>query len=282
MPEGIEQRSDQEIRQLARKSADSRRERDLFGDKMPQLPRLLLQLGLQLRSVPGLQVRGMLSRRKEVVVRDGLSEVNRRFVILHEVGHAVLLRDYPDLADQMSKAQHEEFAFHFAASLFLTETELNEVLTHFCKLDSPLLVLEKAKASGFPLAVFLQIPRLRPGCLENSNNVWLRCKYAVNKFTGADAKLRIISAQYDWDRWYLPSNKGLEGVLEDTTWLSEISIGREAERNGLGMVIQRKTRESARKFATVSVRARVRAAALSPTVGETGVSFLLVATIENP
>jgi hypothetical protein len=275
------QHGEAKIRELAEKSATARRRRDLFGEASPQIPQLLKELGLQLRSVRGLQVRGMLARGTDVVVREGLSETHRRFVILHEVGHAVLLRDYPQLATGLEKHEHEEFAFHFALSLLLTKDQIDEIIMRFSKLESPLDLIKAANTSRLPLSSFLQIPRLKPDCLDNSNKLWLRCKFSVNRFTLKDSKLRIVATQYDRNQWYIPTNKGLDGVIEDTEWLLNIPVGQETCRQNLKIVLQRQVNTKERKYAKKQGVGNINAAALKPARNEERSSFLILMNVED-
>jgi hypothetical protein len=265
------------IPELARRSADALRDRDLFGDKLPTIPALLGKLNLSLRAVRGLQVRGLLARGREVVVREELSEVQRRFVILHEIGHAVLLRDYPDVADKLESKLHEEFAFNFATCMLLTDQEKLQLTGLFSKLDSPSDLVKAAQFSRLPLAFLLQMPRTDEACLKGSDKLWLRCRFAANRYTRKDMKLRIVGAQYDSDRWYLPTNKGFESVFGDSKWLSDIRIGEERQRSDVEMKVHYMVNRPKQKYSLKKARGTIRALALRPVKGEEKVGFLILA-----
>jgi hypothetical protein len=266
-----------QLRTLARRSADALRDRDLFGSKPPSIPRLLDKLELGVRSVHGLQVRGLLSRKKEVVVREELSDAQRRFVILHEIGHAVLFRDYPKYAETLESWMHEEFAFHFACSLLVTEEEVSHSIKLFKELESPKDLVKAARSSGVPLALFLQMPRVARDSLAGSNKFWLRCRFTVNRFTRKDVKLRIVVAQYDLNRWYLPTNKSFESVFGDSRWLSDISVGEERQREGVEMNVHYMVNRPRQKYSLAKASGMLRAMALNPTAADDQIGFLVLA-----
>ncbi|MGL9619295.1 ImmA/IrrE family metallo-endopeptidase [Bradyrhizobium sp. U531] len=269
------------IRELARLSANSLRERNLFGDDSPTVPQLLKRLDLELREVRGLQVRGLLTREREIVIRQGLPDINRRFVILHEIGHAVFFRDHPEVANHLSQPLHEEFAFHFALSLIQTRQDIEAILARFPNIASPIDLLKEAQRSRLPLAIFWNIPRLQPHCLADTDRLWLRCSFAANRYSGKDPKMRIISAQYDRNRWFIPENKGLAGVIGDISWLSDIRIGEEVLQPNVLVKLQKFGVGTQTKFVSTEAKASIRATSIRASRSEGRVGFLLIVSMRS-
>lgn len=265
------------LRRLARQSADAIRERDLFGEKRLHIPSLLKHLGLRLHERDIAQVRGLIED-DEITLRASPTHINNRLVILHEIGHAIFLRDFPSLAAQLNARHHEEFATHFAVNVLLPEHKRTAFSHVFRELSSPSELVRAAQTFGFPIAMFLQVASWDGDAFAGNNNVWLRVKLSVNRYTGRDPKLRIVAAHFDPARWYLPSNKGISGIIGDSDWLLEIAIGQERRRDGVPIKIQKLVNDRSRKYTWVQSSATISVMALRPVAREQGAHLLVLAT----
>jgi hypothetical protein len=264
-----------DLRLLARKSANALRERDLFGEKRLYVPTLLKNLGLRLRVEDNLQLRGTLEE-DEIIVREERTHRNTRLVILHEIGHAVLLKDFPCLAAKLSNTQHEIFAKHFAVSMLLPEAKRAQLPRLFRELNSPAGLVRSAEMFGLSVAMFLQVVSWDGEAMVDSDNIWLRVKLAANRYTNLDRKLRIIAAHFDPGRWYIPSNKGFDGIIADTNWLLDIRIGEERCIEEIKVRIQQVVRERAMKYRWIEPKAKICAMALRPVMREHGPHLLVL------
>jgi hypothetical protein len=276
LPTGNEERT---LRNLARASAHALRERDLFGERRLYVPELLKRLKLTLTKDDRLGARGMI-KDDEIKVRGGRWSLDRRLVILHEVGHAVLKRDYPELAQDLPHRQQELFAMHFAANMLLDEKRRVTLIERFRCITSPAELADTAQRFRFPLAIFLQLATWDGETIIGPDKIWLRVKHAANRYTHRDPKLRIISAHFDPAYWYVPANKGFEGLAGESRWLLEIPIGVERHRSPVTFKLQKVAAKSARtKFQQVESVGRLSALSLRPVRGERGAHLLVMLSV---
>src|SRR6267143_3942258 len=108
---------------LARKEALSVHER--WGRQLEVPPVSSVEvahlLGIEVKRVVGASERGRLLHSSSelgqtftILVQSDLPTYVGRFVVAHEVGHAVLLQRHPDLAETWSMSEREAFATAFA------------------------------------------------------------------------------------------------------------------------------------------------------------------------
>lgn len=261
---------------LARQSAEALRERDLFGDRQIRISRILERLGLQARIDKEIGFRGA-QRGNEVLIRPGQTHFNSRFVILHEIGHAVLLRDFPSLASQLTDSEHEDFASQFAVDMLLPDEERQKFRNCFQRLESPVALVRAAQAFRFSIAMLLQVAVWDREALIG-NNIWIRVKEASNHYTKRDPKLRVIRAYSDHTRWYVPPNKGFEGICGDVGWLYNIDIGHQSFKENIEIRIQGVFLDQKIRYRWSQVTANIWAMALRPTADQHGSYFIVLIT----
>jgi IrrE N-terminal-like domain len=225
---------------LARREAREiqRSNLSIFRGGPVRVKELATALGLKVESRSGLVQRARLELLagepfgvSTIAVRETLGENVKRFAIAHEIGHAVLLRKYPQAARAWGTERREVFADIFATELLAPpEVRANEAPA-FRALSDPRALLRFASRLGFsPLGLLTLATRERPW-FEGLNKIWLRVKYVENAFTGREAKLRIVSAHYDRDHFFVPTNQSVESFAGTDSWLASLPPGSTAHRS---------------------------------------------------
>jgi hypothetical protein len=174
----------------------------------------------------------------------------RRFVLAHEIGHAVLHRQLDGRSMELPISEQEQFANAFAAELLLPSSMAGRLREPFQQLTDVLELLRLAGSVRVPARVLL-IRAKRENWLEGVDVLWVDIRTVPNRFTGRERRLRVFDSVCDKSRWFLPSNKSVKGTFGDDTWL--VGMGPKARAGGRIKISRRSG--SPPKFVNTSVPA---------------------------
>ena len=160
-----------------------------------------------------------------IMVRADLPQPAFRFVVAHEIGHAVLLRKHPLLADRWELTQREVFANTFACQLLVPPQSRSEFAQRFRDMGHARNLLGLASDFGLSPYSMLAFADTERVCFSGSESIWLRVKNRPNRFTGVDARLRVATAHYDRERYYVPTNQSVRSLCGEDDWLSACEMG---------------------------------------------------------
>lgn len=273
---------DLELRLLAREAAEQLRDRDLFGERNLKIDQLLKELGLVLRVDRLAKYRGHLSADERTVTVRYRSGPANRFVILHEIGHALLLRDHPALASEIQDRHHELFATCFALSMMVSDEKQRAICDRLYAIDCCSELVKAAASSRLSIPDLLRVGYDQPAlALAMRDRVWLTVKRSVNKFTLRDPKLRIVSAYFDRTKWFVPTNNGVERIFGAVDWFSRLPIGQELKIEDVDVSIQKTCIGENRKYSRVRIKADVRIFGLRPVRDDSGIHCLVLASLKR-
>ncbi len=210
-----------------------------------------------------------------IAVREGLDRNVSRFAVAHEIGHAILLKKYPDAARQWDVSRREVFASIFAAEILASSEVRAQIASSFRALTDPLGLLKIASQLGLSPRALLTVAGQEPSWIEGLDKIWLRVKYVENAFTRADPKLRIVSAYYDRLRFYVATNQSLARFAGDDQWLASWPVGTVAHHSGPITLKIRRPAPSVPKFVTKEAPAELSAVRLHPSAAEP-VAYLII------
>lgn len=193
----------------------------------------------------------------------------RRFVLAHEIGHAILHRELDGRSMELPVPDQEQFANAFAAELLLPASVAGGLREPFQELTDVFGLLRLAGSVGIPPRVLL-IRAKRENWLEGLDVLWVDIRTIPNKYTGRERRPRVYDSVCDKSRWFLPSNKSVSGTFGDDTWL--VGLGPEAGVSGRIRIARR--RGSPPKFVDQSMPAEIVAFRLRTPKSEFGPEVL--------
>lgn len=214
-------------------------------------------------------------RETTIAVRDGLDRNVSRFAVAHEIGHAILLRKYPEAAREWDLNRREVFASSFAAEILATPEIRANMAAGFRSLENPMGLLRLASEIGLSPRALLTVADREPSWIGGLNKIWLRVKYVENAFTHTDAKLRIVSAHYDKRLFYVATNQSLVRFVGSDRWVASLPVGTLVEYDTPVPIKLRRQTEGLPKFLTKQVPARISAVRLHPSAAEPA-AYLIV------
>lgn len=153
-------------------------------------------------------------------IQAGIPQYVEQFATAHEIGHAILLRDFPAHASSCSTRKREEFATAFALELLVPEKYRDECTRNFQAISSAREIFDLCGKLRVGPRVVLRMAKYYPGWTKASNRLWLLASYRVNSRSRQDPKIRIDHGIYDRDRYFVPTNKGLDSIGVEPKWLS--------------------------------------------------------------
>jgi hypothetical protein len=223
--------------------------------------RLAKRLGLTIEPRDNLVEDAYLSDNR-IVIRRHLSPNIGRFVLAHEIGHAVLRQRRPEVSAAWSVETEERFADCFAAELLFPHPKRAEMCAQFASTTSPAQVAAVASEFGVTPQCLLGFAS-RHRWFEASNRIWLRLKHVAHVKTGRDVQLRIYSTHCDTNSFYLPRNRCIATAIPTLT-LAGLPIGRDLDFGVHDVALQLVRRSELPKYRDAIVRARVRCMRLRP------------------
>lgn len=245
-------------------------------------------LGLRVENRSGLLQRARLEFQKDgalgtstIAVQASLGQNVKRFAIAHEIGHAVLLRKYPQAAREWAVSRREEFADTFATELLAPEDVRAGTAPVFRALGDPLALLRLASRLGLSPSGLLTVATRERSWFQGLDKIWVRVKYTENAFTGSEAKLRIVSAHYDRERFFIPTNQSLVRFAGSDLWLSSLPPGLIAQHNSTIAVKLRRHERAAPKFLSRQLPARLAAARLQPNATDQAAYLIILAELTS-
>ena len=176
------------------------------------------RLGLSLELRHDLVELGRFFGGDRISVKRGLSSAIGRFVVAHEIGHAVLHQRRPDLALNWSRRASEVFADAFAAELLFPPALRMACRDEVREAASPSALLKIANQFGVTPSCLLDFVSSQDGWLSGVSRIWLRIKLSPNMRRGGDVKLRIVSVHADPMKVFLAKNRSAERVLPDISF----------------------------------------------------------------
>jgi hypothetical protein len=204
------------------------------------------------------------TERATIALKDGLDRNVGRFAVAHEIGHAVLLRKYPDTAREWDVDRREVFANTFAAEILASPEARLQMADSFRSLSDPLTLLRLASQMGLSPRALLTIAAQEESWTKGLDKIWMRIKYVENAFTHVDPKLRIVSAYYDRSRFYVATNQSIVRLVGSDQWLVSLPVGTVAEHSGSISIKFKQPPPTAPKFVARRVHARLSAVRLHP------------------
>jgi IrrE N-terminal-like domain len=153
-----------------------------------------------------------------VHLRSNAQTSARRFAIAHELGHAVLDREFDGRSTELPVGDQERFATAFAAELLLPQSLARSLRSRFREAPDVLSVLHLAQSVGAPPRVLL-VRASRENWLVGLDVVWLDIRTLPNPATGRDMRPRLRDYVRDRTRWWLPPNRSVRGLFGDDGWL---------------------------------------------------------------
>jgi hypothetical protein len=209
-----------------------------------------------------------------IALKEGLDRNVGRFAVAHEIGHAVLLRKYPDTSREWDVGRKEVFASMFAAEILASPEARLRMAESFRSLSDPLTLLKLASQMGLSPRALLTIAGQEESWIRGLDKIWLRIKYVENAFTHTDPKLRIVSAHYDRSRFYVATNQSIARFAGTDQWLASLPVGAIAKHGACISLKFKQALPAAPKFVTKQIRAELSAARLHSSADDS-VSYLI-------
>ena len=221
-------------------------------------------------------------REATIAVRNGLDRNVSRFAVAHEIGHAILLRKYPQAAREWDVDRREVFANSFAAEILATPEMRARIAAAFRSLQNPMGLLKISSDIGLSPRALLTMAEREPSWIEGLNKIWLRVKYVENAFTHADAKFRIVSAHYDKQLFYVPTNQSLLRFVGSDRWVTSLPVGAPAQYETAVPIKFRRSTQEIPKFLTKQIPARLSAIRLHPSAAEPAAYLIILVDLAIP
>ena len=210
-----------------------------------------------------------------IVVRSGLEQNVRRFAAAHEIGHFILHDRHRCTIRSWDVQTQERFANLFAAELLLSSTGRALLDANFGKLADPAELLRMASDLGLtPYALLTTATENRP-LASGQDKIWLRIKYVVNITTNSEPKLRIVSAHYDRNRYFVPTNQSISTFAGADSWLSYTPVGTTCRCDTSINIKLKRPEGTSPKFLPASVQARLSAVRLKPSANDESYFIIL-------
>jgi hypothetical protein len=211
-----------------------------------------------------------------IEVRCDLRDSTRRFAIAHEIAHVILHRRAGKQAHRVSLAWEERFANAFAAELLIPRSHRAEIVAEFRSAEEPLALLRLADSLGVSPRTLLRFAAT-DGWLVGIDRVWLDVRSLLNRHTKRDKRLRVFDAVLDRQKWFIPRNRSVAGVLGSDDWL--VSAGRRTRRTEARVDISRRAQNPPHRFVHCSVPARLVGLRLGRPSIANGMEFLACAEL---
>lgn len=244
-------------------------------------------LDLKVEKRPELRQRARLEILKDevheaatIAIKPDLDRNVSRFAVAHEIGHVILIRKHPDAARDWEVRRREAFASTFAAELLAPPQLREELAQQFVSLTDPVALLRLASRLGLSPRAFLTLTSQEKSWTRASNKVWLRVKHIANTYTQQDPKLRIVSAYYDRDRFYIPLNQSFARFAGDDSWLASLPPGTIATHVSEISLSFKRERPTKPKFLSMRVPARLSALRLQASAAEPGAYLIVLADLQ--
>jgi hypothetical protein len=216
-----------------------------------------------------------------IAVQVGLENNVSRFAVAHEIGHAVLLKKYPDAAKEWDIDRREEFANTFATELLASPEIRREMATTFRNLSDPVSLLRLASRMGFSLHGLLTLASRERSWVGALDKIWLRVKYVENASTHRDPKLRIVTAHYDPERFFVARNQSLARFAGgDDMWLSCMRLGSVVHHNTKVAISLRRPAPARPKFVSKELPAKLSALRLQPSELDAGAYLIVLVELD--
>lgn len=216
-----------------------------------------------------------------IAIQANLDQNASRFAVAHEIGHAVLLRKHPQAAREWETSRRETFANVFATEL-LTSLEVRaNMAASFRTLPDPVALLRLGSQLGLSPHALLTLATQERSWINGLDKIWLRVKYIENAFTRRDAKLRIVSAHYDRDRFFVAPNQSLVRFAGDDRWLSSLLPGSMARHNTAIRIWLRRPAPAVPRFVSKQVAASLSAVRLQPSAKDQAAYLIILADVTS-
>jgi hypothetical protein len=214
-----------------------------------------------------------------IAVRADLDRTVIRFAVAHEIGHAILLRKHPEAAQQWDLPRREAFASIFATELLAPPKVRADLATSFRALSDPVALLRLASRFGLSPHALLTLCTHEHVWFEDLKKIWLRVKYTENVHTHRDPKLRIVSAHYDWNRFFIAPNQSFTRFAGDDQWLASLPQGVVARHKTAITVKFRRPSNAVPKFVSKEVQAELSAVRLQPSTPDPGAYLIILVEV---
>ncbi len=221
-----------------------------------------------------------LAESPTIAVQAGLDHNVSRFAVAHEIGHVVLLNKYP-AAREWATERREEFANIFAIEVLASPEIRREMASTFRNLSEPAGLLRLAARMGFSIHGLLSLATRDRSWISALNKIWLRVKYVENNYTHRDPKLRIVTAHYDCDRYFVACNQSLARFAGDDSWLASLPPGSVARHDTKIAVALRRPAPALPKFLSRRLPATLSALRLRPGNQDSAAYLIILADLDS-
>jgi hypothetical protein len=218
------------------------------------------------------------SQTAAIKVRYGRGGSVSRFAVAHEIGHAILLRKYPG-AKRWENGRREVFATAFATALLTSQETRVRMAAAFRALADPLALLTVASQMRLSPDALLTVAAQERSWIEGLDKIWLRVKHVANAVTHRHPKLRIVSAYYDTNRFYIPTNQGLTRFAGDDGWLVSLPVGGAVRHTSTITLRVRQPALAVSNFASKEVPAELSALRLQPSAADHADHLIILAEV---
>lgn len=215
-----------------------------------------------------------------ISLNTGMQSEIGRFAVAHEIGHAVLLSRYPAEAANWRVGLRELFADEFASELLVPRIARGALCEQFINLATPSELSQFASKVGVSLHSILTFSSKHGPWFKDNNTIWLRVKHIENKYTNKDPKLRIVSAHFDRNRFYVASNQGFSRFCTTNGWLGGLELGEQVNIDNAEITIKRISTNDSVKYKTQNIVATLHAMRLSPSGHDNAPYFLISAELK--
>jgi Zn-dependent peptidase ImmA (M78 family) len=207
---------------------------DLFEDSIgiKKWKDLTMALNIKTYPVDNTEIVGRLEMRNtddRILYNSNLTRNKIVQTIGHEIGHWILKKFYPELDKNNSLTWKEAYANHFANELCIPFSKREIILKDLNSTETVKLAIEYSNKFCIPIAYFFRIMSYENNISECSaseyHNIWILGKWGLNQRTKLDAKFRVFAALYDRNKYYIPENQGVQRIIGDMEWLSNLQPG---------------------------------------------------------
>jgi hypothetical protein len=155
----------------------------------------------------------------KILLRPDASAVARRFLLAHELGHAMMFRDCRSATWSTEINVREIYANEFAREVLIPPDIRPRLRADFRSFTEPQEVIDLARYMGVPIGQLLAFAAYHPpGWLGGSDQIWIDVRHMRNTATKRMPRLRVNASWLDVRRWFIPRNRSVENVVVGVSW----------------------------------------------------------------
>lgn len=189
-----------------------------------------------------------------IIVNHAMPVEEQIEIIAHEVGHWLLRNEHPDINNNYSIEWKELYAKHFAKEISIPIFLRNEIIQRLFNATTAfeIIKIKKEYKLNVPLTNIFTIlyneDRYIDKTCEHVCNLWIVAKWKAKKTNPLDTKLRITRTFFDIEKFYVPTNQGIERILTNIEPLNNLSTNEEYSFNTIANIKIRVDGEEKKEF----------------------------------